>query len=120
MRDQDRQPSTTGNSSDVTADDLFGRIVEVINDARGRVTRVVNAAMVRTYWEIDRQIVQVEQQGDRHAGYGEQVLAGLSERLTRCFGRDFSLPNLKRMRCFFLAYTVNPAIAAALNDNRDQ
>jgi predicted nuclease of restriction endonuclease-like (RecB) superfamily len=120
MRDQDRQRPTTGNASDVSADDLFRRIVEIINDARGRVTRTVNSAMVQAYWEIGRQIVEVEQQGDPRAGYGEQVLAGLSERLTRCFGRGFSQPNLKRMRCFFLAYSVSPAIAAADNDKRDQ
>ena len=120
MRNQDRQPSTTGDSAGVAAEDLFRRIVEIINDARGRVTRVVNSTMVQTYWEIGRQIVQVEQQGDQRAGYGEQVLAGLSERLMLGFGRGFSLPNLKRMRRFFLAYSPNPAIAAAGNDNRDQ
>lgn len=83
MRDQDRQPPMTGNSSDVTADDLFRRIVEIIDGARGRMSRVVNSAMVQAYWEIGRQIVEVEQQGDPRAGCGEQVLAGLSERLTR-------------------------------------
>jgi predicted nuclease of restriction endonuclease-like (RecB) superfamily len=120
VRDQDRQPPSTDDSASVTADDLFLRIVEIINDARGRVTRVVNSTMVQTYWEIGRQIVQVEQQGDQRAGYGEQVLAGLSERLMLGFGRGFSLPNLKRMRRFFLAYSPNPAIAAAANENRDQ
>ena len=120
MRDQDRQPPTTESSLDVTADDLFRRIADIINAARGSVARVVNSAMVHAYWEIGRQIVEVEQMGDSRAGYGEQILAGLSERLTLCFGRGFSLSNLKRMRCFFLAYSDNPAIADADIDNRDQ
>ena len=68
MRDQDSQPSTTGNGSDVTADDLFRRIADIINAARGSVARVVNSAMVQAYWEIGRQIVEVEQQGDRRPG----------------------------------------------------
>ena len=120
VRDQDRQPPTTESSLDVTADDLFRRIADIINAARGSVARVVNSAMVQAYWAIGRQIVEVEQQGDSRAGYGEQILAGLSERLTLCFGRGFSLSNLKRMRCFFLAYSDNPAIADADIDNRDQ
>lgn len=107
MRDQDRHPPTTGNGSDVTADDLFRRIVEIINDARGRVTRTVNSAMVQAYWEIGRQIVEVEQQGDPRAGYGEQVLAGLSERLTRCFGRGFGVPHLRRIRQFYQVYPAS-------------
>lgn len=116
MLDQDRQPPTTGDPSDVTADDLFRRIVEIINGARGRVTRVVNSAMVQTYWEIGRQIVEVEQRGDQRAGYGEQVLAGLSERLTRCFGRGFGLPHLRRIRQF---YQVYPASACQAPDAVD-
>jgi predicted nuclease of restriction endonuclease-like (RecB) superfamily len=107
MRDQDRQRPTTGNASDVSADDLFRRIVEIINDARGRVTRTVNSAMVQAYWEIGRQIVEVEQQGDPRAGYGEQVLAGLSERLTRCFGRGFGVPHLRRIRQFYQVYPAS-------------
>jgi predicted nuclease of restriction endonuclease-like (RecB) superfamily len=117
MRDQDRQRPTTEYPSDVTADDLFRRIVEIINDARGRVTRVVNSAMVQTYWEIGRQIVEVEQQGDERAGYGEQVLVHLSDRLTQCFGRGFSLPHLKRMRQFFKVYAAYPIQLPAFVDN---
>ncbi len=117
MRDQDRQPSTTNDTSGVTTDDLFGRIVEIITDARGRVTRVVNSAMVQAYWEIGRQIVEVEQQGDPRAGYGEQVLIQLSDRLTQCFGRGFSLPHLKRMRQFFKVYAAYPIQLPAFVDN---
>jgi predicted nuclease of restriction endonuclease-like (RecB) superfamily len=120
VRNQDRQPSTTGDSAGVAAEDLFRRIVEIINDARGRVTRVVNSTMVQTYWEIGRQIVQVEQQGDQRAGYGEQVLAGLSDRLTQRFGTGFSLPNLKRMRRFFLVYSASPVAQLGSIDNRGQ
>ncbi len=107
VQDQDRQPPTTESSLDVTADDLFRRIADIINAARGSVARVVNSAMVQAYWEIGRQIVEVEQQGDQRAGYGEQVLAGLSERLTRCFGRGFSLPLLRRIRQFYQVYPAS-------------
>jgi len=120
VRHQDRHPSTTGASSAVTTDDLFRRIVEIINDARGCVARVVNSAMVQAYWEIGRQIVEVEQQGDPRAGYGEQVLVQLSDRLTQRFGRGFSLPHLKRMRQFFKVYAAYPIQAPVFADNEIQ
>jgi predicted nuclease of restriction endonuclease-like (RecB) superfamily len=120
MSENDRQPSMTPDAAGVAAEILFKRVAEIIDGARGRLARAVNSAMVQAYWEIGRQIVLVEQEGERRADYGEQVLAGLSERLTRDFGRGFSLPNLKRMRQFFLAYSANPTRMTAVNENRDQ
>lgn len=117
---RDRQPPATDSTSSGAADDLFRRIVAIVDDARGRVTRALNSSMVLAYWEIGRQIVDVEQRGDQRAGYGERVLVHLSDRLTRCFGRGYSLPNLKRMRSFFLAYSGNPEIGAASDDNQAQ
>ncbi len=90
MTDNDRQPPTTADAAGVAAEILFKRVAEIIDGARGRLARAVNSAMVQTYWEIGRQIVLVEQQGEQRADYGEQVLAQLSDRLTRCFGRGFS------------------------------
>jgi hypothetical protein len=84
------------------------------------VTRVVNSAMVQAYWEIDRQIVQVEQQGNPRAGYGEQVPVQLSDRLTPCFGRGFSLPHFKRMRQLFKVYAAYPIQARGFAENEIQ
>jgi hypothetical protein len=120
LHESDRLPPATGHHAGVAAEDLFRRIVEILDGARRRVARAVNSTMVQTYWEIGRQIVQVEQAGEQRAEYGEQVLAQLSERLTRRFGRSFSLPNLKRMRRFYLVYSSSPRNAPGLIDNRDQ
>jgi predicted nuclease of restriction endonuclease-like (RecB) superfamily len=108
MQGDDRQPPATVDDSGVAAGVLFGRIAEILDGARGRVARAVNLAMVQTYWEIGREIVLVEQRGERRAGYGEQVLGQLSEHLTVRFGRGYSLPNLKRMRRFYQTYAVVP------------
>ena len=45
-------------------------------------------------------IVEEEQNGEDRAGYGEQLLKELSEKLTQEFGRGLSVTNLRNMPCF--------------------
>ena len=95
-----------------TDDLLFSRVSELIEQARQHVARAVNSAMVRTYYAIGRYIVQDEQQGER-AEYGKAILRNLSIRLTENYGKGWSVPNLKKIRQFYLVYSkringVNP------------
>ena len=59
---------------------------------------------VHTCFQIGRNIVDHEQAGEARAGYGQEVLKVLAERLTAEFGRGFSRANLEYMRKFFLLY----------------
>ena len=77
---------------------LFARVVEIIEEARGHVVRSVNTAMVQAYWLIGREIVEVEQGGEKRAGYGERIVEGLAKRLAARFRKGFSVPNLRNMR----------------------
>lgn len=76
----------------------------VIRDARAAASRSVNLAMTYAYFEVGRIIVEEEQAGADRAEYGRQVIANVSERLTREFGRGFSKTNVKQMRQFYLVY----------------
>ncbi len=58
--------------------------------------------MVKTYFEIGKQIVLEEQKGKEKAKYGENLISDLSKKLTSEFGKGFSATNLKQMRSFFL------------------
>jgi predicted nuclease of restriction endonuclease-like (RecB) superfamily len=71
---------------DPAADQLYGRIAQILEQARGQVARTVNTAMVHAYWHIGREIVEVEQAGAARAGYGEEVLSE-SVRLRATFGK---------------------------------
>ena len=73
--------------------------------ARQKVAAVANVAQVYTNYEIGRQIVEEEQGGKRRADYGKQIIADLSLRLTKRFGRGWSEPTLWRVRQFFLLYS---------------
>ncbi len=95
---------------DPAADQLYGRIAQILEQARGQVARTVNTAMVHAYWHIGREIVEVEQAGAARAGYGEQVVKQLAARLGAAFGKGFSVQNLRYMRQFYLAFPQGSAL----------
>ena len=84
---------------------LVNRIAELIDEARGRTVAVVNTTMVYTYYEIGRMIVEDEQQGEKRADYGKQVLIGVAKQLTAKYGKGFSYSNLRQIRQFYLIYS---------------
>ena len=86
-------------------DSLFDRVVTILEQARTNVIRTVNSEMVFAYWHIGREIVQELQCGDERAGYGKKVLAGLSAKLQKRYGKGFSVTNLRYFRLFYQTYT---------------
>lgn len=83
---------------------LFYSIKALIDEARNQVVRNVNCIITLTYYEIGQRIVVSEQKGNTRAGYSEGVLEHLSDRLTKEFGKGFSVDNLERFRKFYLFY----------------
>ena len=65
--------------------------------ARSQAYRAVNTIMVQTYWQIGKRIVEQEQQGSTHAGYGDLIVSGLSKYLSDTLGKGFSETNLRNM-----------------------
>jgi predicted nuclease of restriction endonuclease-like (RecB) superfamily len=83
---------------------LYGRVREILEAARANVARTVNTTQVLANWLIGREIVEEEQAGMRRADYGAKLLADLSERLARDYGRGYSVDNLESFRQFYLEY----------------
>jgi predicted nuclease of restriction endonuclease-like (RecB) superfamily len=79
-------------------------IIELLQTARADSARSVNAIMTATYWEVGRRIVELEQQGQERAEYGEALIKQLADDLTRQFGRGFGAVNLSQMRRFYLEW----------------
>ncbi|AYN03230.1 YhcG family protein [Flavobacterium sp. 140616W15] len=98
-------------STDLQNKVIFQQVVELLQSARQQVLRTVNSTMVCTYFEIGRMIVEEEQNGKERAQYGKQLLKGLSEQLTKEFGKGFSLVNLENMRKFYLAYSISESVS---------
>ncbi len=85
-------------------DALFARVVAILDEARGHVVRSVNTAMVQAYWLIGREIVEVEQRGEKRAGYGDEVIERLATRLSERIGQGFGARTLRRLRQFYVTY----------------
>ncbi|MBN1493406.1 MAG: thermonuclease family protein [Candidatus Omnitrophica bacterium] len=67
--------------------------------------------VVEMYWQVGKWIVEVEQEGEPAARYGEYLILRLSKDLVKRCGRGFSKRNLERMRQFFLQNPIAPATA---------
>lgn len=98
-------------SINVHGDDLMGRVVSILEQARANVVRAVNSNMVIAYWLIGREIVLELQGGDERAEYGKQVIENLSRQLTRRYGNGYSVTTLQYFRKFYQAYSARFPIA---------
>ena len=83
---------------------LYRRIREILESARAGVARTVNSTQVVANWLIGREIVEEEQRGSKRAGYGEELIRDLAERLTREFGRGYAVDNLFWFRRLYGTY----------------
>lgn len=90
---------------------LFQQVVELLQIARQEVLRTVNSTMVYTYFEIGRMIVEEEQDGKERAEYGKQILKGLSEQLSKEFGKGFSVETLDKIRKFYIIYSNSSTLS---------
>ena len=84
---------------------LYDKVSQLIERARQHVSTTVNTTEVYTKYYVGQYIVEEEQQGERRAQYGQQVLQSLSKRLTERFGKGWSVENLKLCRRFYLVYS---------------
>ena len=94
---------------------LVTEVRNLIQSARRGVASVVDTFQVMTNFEIGRRIVEHEQKGEKRAGYGKELLKGLSTRLTEEFGRGYSEDNLALMRRFFRVFTDRLQISETLS-----
>jgi predicted nuclease of restriction endonuclease-like (RecB) superfamily len=93
---------------------LFVQVVGIIEAARGHVARSVNTAMVQAYWLIGRAIVEVEQHGEKRAGYGDEIIDRLAARLAARVGQGFGARTLRRIRQFYVGYPEGSALPSEL------
>lgn len=82
---------------------IYENIRTTVTEAKKKVYATVNFVMVETYWNIGKQICEVQGNTDR-AEYGTGLLKYLSEKLTGEFGKGFEESNLRRMRQFYVSF----------------
>jgi predicted nuclease of restriction endonuclease-like (RecB) superfamily len=108
-----KKTQTRKNTGLVQSDGLAPTVAKVateirdlIETARFHVSVTANLALVNLYWNIGRVIAQDIQKNEKRAGYGEQLLEGLSDVLTKEHGAGYSRVNLQEMRRFSVAFQI--------------
>ena len=86
---------------------FYEQVASLLTEARKYAKKQVDKTIVTTYFLIGSMIVEREQQGQKRAKYGTRLLKGLSEYLTKNYGKGFSVPNLMNIRQFFIVYSPN-------------
>jgi predicted nuclease of restriction endonuclease-like (RecB) superfamily len=99
---------------------VFHQVAELLQNARQQVLRTVNSTMTITYFEIGKIIVEEEQNGKDRAEYGKKLLKGLSQQLTKEFGKGFSIRNLEQIRQFYIIYSKSESLIRILGIKNTQ
>lgn len=94
---------------------LYSQLEQLIRRSRQSIVQAVNLTMVSTYFEIGGMIVEYEQEGKERAEYGSSLLKKLSEKLSKDFGKGFSVQNLENMRKFYLVYSKSQTVSRKTN-----
>jgi hypothetical protein len=97
-----RPPDKSGKKKE----SFYERIRQILESARSGVARTVNTTQVVANWLIGREIVEEEQRGKRRAGYGEELLKDLSDRLRKDCEKGWSVRNLEYCRNFYVEYPL--------------
>ena len=94
-------------------DSIYKEIKSILKQARNKVYKVANNTMVEAYWNIGRVIVE-KQRGSNKAEYGTALIKNLSKKMTKEFGKGFTVANLKNMRQFYLIFQKSYALRSEL------
>ena len=93
---------------------IYNEIKNLIVASRKKVYSTVNVEMLNLYWNIGKIIMGI-QNGKTRAKYGDYVLSELSVKLTKEFGKGFSIINLRRMRKFYLCFPIRSSVMNGLS-----
>ena len=94
---------------------LISNIGLLLEQGRKQAYHAVNQILVKTYWDIGKQIVEYEQKGKEKAEYGSALLDKLSKDLKLKYGAGFNIRNIYLMRKFYLLFGKLQTLSAKLS-----
>ena len=98
-------------------DNLFEDTCAIIEQAQNKAVRAVSVALTLRNWQIGQRIAREELDGVARAGYGEQVIQRLSEKLTLKFGKGYDRISIYNYIKFFRLF---PEIVDAVNQQSEK
>jgi predicted nuclease of restriction endonuclease-like (RecB) superfamily len=97
-----------------TSNLLYQDIQRILSEARKKAYSSINAEMVMAYWRIGKRIIEEEQAGEERAEYGALLIEDLSRRLSKKFGKGFSIVSLWNFKQLYLTFPAKTIILSAL------
>ena len=94
---------------------MIEEIKDIIISSRNKIAYEVNNTMLLAYWNVGRNIVENEQNGNIKAEYGKQVMKELSKELIKVLGSGFSVSNLFNMRKLYITYPKFQTVSGILS-----
>lgn len=95
------------NNNIIINDEIVGNYYIKINDlivkTKENVRRNINSEMVILYYEIGLIINELIEKYNLEASQN-QIISSFSKKLTQEYGTGYSVPNLKKMKKFYLTY----------------
>ena len=76
----------------------------IIENGLRKAYQNANTVTVLTYWQVGRRIVEEEQQGEKRAEYGAQIINMLSAELCKTYAKGYSPRDLRAYRQFYLYF----------------
>ena len=87
-----------------TMSTLINDVRSIVESGLRKAYQNVNAITVLTYWQVGKRIVEEEQQGERRAEYGAQIINMLSANLCRTYAKGYTARDLRAYRQFYLCF----------------
>ncbi len=103
------------NGIEKSTENFYNKVKKLLKQAQTTVVQTLNKTMVITYFEIGKMIIEEEQKGKERAKYGQQLTGELSRRLSKEFGKGFSVTNIQQMRNFYLTYQKQQTLSVKFN-----
>jgi predicted nuclease of restriction endonuclease-like (RecB) superfamily len=98
-----------------TYNKLIADIGGLLEKGRKAAFTSINSILVKTYWQIGKQIIEFEQKGKEKAEYGSLLLKKLSADLKTRYGKGFSKSNVYFMRLFYFKYPKFQTLSGKLS-----
>jgi predicted nuclease of restriction endonuclease-like (RecB) superfamily len=109
---------TAGNEkplSKISYEVMLKNIETILEKGRKIAYTSISTIMLKTYWEIGREIVEFEQKGKEKAEYGSQLLDRIAQDLRNKYGKGFSRSNVIYIRLLYLKYPKSETLSHQLS-----
>ena len=103
----------------VNSNDIVNDACMIIDSAQKYAYRAVDTTLVIRNWLIGKRIAEEELKGVDRAEYGKQVIANLSDNLSKLYGKGFSKRTLYKYQQFYKCYPeIVPSVTAQSGESR--